>query len=199
MRLEIASKKAIKYACKNFHYSKSIPQNIISFSVFNSKDEWCGVIMYGMGGNTNLGLKYGLVQGELLELVRVALNGKQENTSKPVSISIKMIRKFLPTIKLLISYADMEQEHYGTIYQATNWIFESTHNTGDTFYHTKLKKRIHQRHISDKYSIDLVHSGIIKRIKQKPKHKYLFPLTDDLKIVCKKLSKPYPKKLAEIV
>ena len=37
MRLEIASNKAIKYACLNFHYSKSVPVNTFGYSVFNKK------------------------------------------------------------------------------------------------------------------------------------------------------------------
>ena len=34
MRLEKASYKAIKYACLNFHYAKSIPVNTFGYSVF---------------------------------------------------------------------------------------------------------------------------------------------------------------------
>ena len=40
MRLEIASKKAVQYACLNFHYSKVVPAQYLGYSVFNNNNEW---------------------------------------------------------------------------------------------------------------------------------------------------------------
>ena len=93
MKLELASYKAIKYACLNFHYAKSLPVNTIGFSVFNTKNEWCGVVLYGTGANNNIANTYQLKQGQVIELVRMALNGKQESTSKTLSISLKLVKK----------------------------------------------------------------------------------------------------------
>ena len=99
MRLEKASYKAVKYACIKFHYAKTVPVTNISYSVFNNNNEWCGVICYGGGANYNLGKKYGVVSGQFLELTRMALNGKQESTSKALSVSIKMIKKNKPLVQ----------------------------------------------------------------------------------------------------
>ena len=96
MRLEIASKKAIKYACLNFHYAKVVPVNTFGYSVFNNDNEWCGVILFGGGASANVGKPYKLNYGQYLELVRMALNGKQESTSKAMSIAIKLIKKKKP-------------------------------------------------------------------------------------------------------
>ena len=63
MKLEIASNKAIRCACINFHYAKAIPVNTVGFNVFNEKNEWCGVILYGSGANNNLPKPYGLEIG----------------------------------------------------------------------------------------------------------------------------------------
>jgi hypothetical protein len=93
MRLEIASHKAIKYACMNFHYAKSVPVNTFGYSVFNDNNEWCGVVLFGSGANNNLPKPYGLKSGQAMELVRMALNGKQESTSKAMSISLKLLVK----------------------------------------------------------------------------------------------------------
>ena len=49
MRLERASTKAVKFACVYFHYAKVVPVVGIAFSVFNDKNEWCGVITFGYG------------------------------------------------------------------------------------------------------------------------------------------------------
>ena len=54
MILKKASHKAIKYSCLKFHYAKSVPVNVMGFSVFNKKNEWCGCIVYGLGANNNI-------------------------------------------------------------------------------------------------------------------------------------------------
>ena len=130
MRLEKASEKAIVFACKNFHYSKSKPQSLMAFSVFNDSNEWCGVIVYSLGANKYLGSPYGLKNGSAIELVRVALNGKQEQTTKAVSLSLKLIKKFAPLVRMVISYADKDQNHTGIIYQASNWYYTGLLNDG---------------------------------------------------------------------
>ena len=109
MRLEIASRKAVKYACENFHYSKIAAPRAYDFplSVFNDKNEWCGCICYGRGANNNLLSPYGLKQGQGAELIRVALNGKQENVSKCLAISIKIFKKKNPLAQLIVSYAEL--------------------------------------------------------------------------------------------
>ena len=71
-----------------------------------------------------------MANGEVLELVRVALNGKQPCTSECVAASLKQIHKDAPQVKLVVSYADMDQEHIGTIYQATNWLYLGNMNVG---------------------------------------------------------------------
>jgi hypothetical protein len=136
-----------------------------------------------------MGKPYGLTHGQYLELVRVALNGKQSSTSKAVAIAIRLVRKKCPMVRLLISYADKGQEHFGTIYQATNWIFvEETESSGtDIFY-------------KGKWGHDRVPNTLPKEIRDKlpkrkrpGKRKYLFPLTKEMSILCEKRRKPYPK------
>jgi hypothetical protein len=141
MKLELASSKAIKYACVKFHYAKVVPLVRLAYSVFNDKGEWCGVITFGGGASANMGKPYKLNQGQYLELTRMALNGKQESTSKAMSIAIKLIKKNNPQIQLLISYADKGQNHFGTIYQATNWYFvdENESSGKDYFYNGKWR------------------------------------------------------------
>jgi hypothetical protein len=205
MRLEKASTKAIKYACLNFHYAKSVPVNTFGYSVFNNKNEWCGVVLYGTGANNNLATQYNLNQGNVLELVRMALNGKQESTSKALAISLKLIKNAIPLCKLIISYADKDQNHNGIIYQATNWYYVGTSmiNKKDASYIID-GKRIHGKTISDKCK----RYGLIKNVENakkvykakeiieyvtKGKIKYIYPLDKSLIPLCKSLSKEYPK------
>jgi len=148
MKLEKASKEAIKYACLKFHYAKSIPVNTFRYSVFNDKNEWCGVILFGTGANRHLATQFGYSQGQVIELVRVALNGKQDNVSKPLSVALKLIKKDCPLVKKIISYADKDQGHKGTIYKATNWKVEYV-TKGERYFIVKGKKT-HPRSIYGK-------------------------------------------------
>jgi hypothetical protein len=179
----------------NFHYAKIQPAHAFGFSVFNDKDEWCGVITYGGGAGAFMGSPYGLQFGQYLELNRMALNGKQESTSKAMSISIKLIKKMNPTVKLLISYADKGQNHSGIIYQATNWYFveESESSGEEVFYKGKW---VHNRTPSEKLSKN--DYRLLKKRKKAGKYKYLYPLTKEMKELCEKLKKPYPKSVKSI-
>jgi hypothetical protein len=195
MILKKASYKAIKYSCLKFHYAKSIPVAPFGYSVFNKKNEWCGCIVYGLGATNNLGKSFNLSQGKCLELTRMALNGKQESTSKALAISIKLIAKHKPLVKLLVSYADTEQKHIGIIYQATNWIFTEISNDTNLIIN---EKRMHRRSVGAKYGtssvLKLKKKGIkAKVVYTKDKYKYLYPLTKDMRIMCNKIKKEYIK------
>jgi len=204
MKLVKASYKAIKYACLNFHYAKTVPRNGIGYSVFNDKNEWCGVIVYGYGANHHIGNQYNLKQGEVVELTRVALNGKQETTSKALAMSLKLIKKDIPLCKLVVSYADLDQNHIGTIYQATNWYFVGISNENKNSGFLINGKKVHRRTVVGKckrrgfpttienikkiYKTDDVEAYITKG-----KVKYLYPLCNDTRQLCEKLKQDYIK------
>ena len=191
MRLEIASHKAIKYACLNFHYAKVVPLTSIGFNVYNNNNEWCGCITFGGGASYKLGSSYGLVAGQFLELTRMALNGKQESTSKAMAIAIKLIKKKKPLVKLLFSYADKGQNHIGTIYQATNWYFinESESSGNEVFYKGKW---VHDRGPN---TLPKEQRMKLEYRKKSGKYKYVYPLSNKLKKICKEQKKIYPKKI----
>lgn len=204
MRLEIASYKAIKYACMNFHYAKSVPVNTFGYSVFNDKKEWCGVVLYGTGATPNIGSQYNLKQGQIVELVRMALNGKQNSTSKAMAISLKLLNKKLPLCKLVVSYADIDQNHLGVIYQATNWYYVGDCNQNTRTGFIINGKKIHNKtlhgmgktqSLAGAKTIDSNATEFIS----KGKRKYIYPIDKSLIPLCKSLSKPYPKKQAQEV
>jgi len=193
MILKKASHKAIKYACLKFHYAKTVPFMRVGFSVFNKRGEWCGVITYG-GGAGPLGKPYGLNNGQYLELTRMALNGKQESTSKAMAISIKLIRKYAPTVQMLISYADKAQGHLGIIYQATNWKYvENIKSSGEEYFYKG--KWLHARSASN---LDKNLKNSLKKRKKSGKFKYLYPLNNKMIEHCKKISLDYPKNAIEV-
>jgi hypothetical protein len=199
MRLEKASGKAIKYACLNFHYSKAIPYASTGYSIFNEKNEWCGVVIFNRG-NINAGKTYNCKIGEISELIRVALNGKQGQTSKAVSLAIKLFKKDNPLCKLLISYADTGQDHKGIIYQAMNWYYEGEIKPTRPKFKDKNGKIIHSRVAAKLKTSKKIenYDDIYIRIANTNKHRYTYPLDKSLIPLCKSLSKPYPKQAVEV-
>ena len=192
MRLEIASNKAIKYACMNFHYAKAVPTYSIGYSVFENNN-WCGVVLFGGGASVNMPTKFNLRNGQYLELNRMALNGKQSSTSKVLSIAIKLIKKECPTVRMLFSYADKGQKHAGIIYQATNWYYiENIESSGTEYLLNGIWK-----HDRGRYNWGVDFKKLPKR-KKAGKHKYIYPLDKTLIPLCKSLSKPYPKQAVEV-
>ena len=67
-----------------------------------------------------------LTTKSILELTRLFIHdGYGKNIeSYVISQSFKWLKKNAPNIKVLISYADPEQNHAGGIYQATNWLYQ---------------------------------------------------------------------------
>lgn len=179
----------------NFHYAKAVPYASFGYSVFNEKNEWCGVVLFSRGAR-NGGKPYKLVIGEFSELIRVALNGKQGITTKVVSLAIKLFKKDNPLCKILISYADIGQNHKGVIYQAMNWFYEGEIEPTRPFFMDENGKLIHSRtaaKMKSKGKIKHYDDGL-KRILNTNKHRYIYPLDKSLIPLCKQISKPYPKK-----
>jgi len=116
-----------------------------------------------------------------------------------------LFKKINPLCKLLVSYADSDQNHTGTIYKAMNWYFISSHKTGDKFIDPKTGKDIHSRsHSPTGFKKQfgerkkVLNTNNLVRIKTGVKHKYIYPLDKSLIPLCKSLSKPYPKNAQEV-
>lgn len=200
MRIANASPEAIRYACKNFHYSRTVPVVTYGYSVYNNADEWCGVVCFGCGATPNIGRAYGLWQGEVVELVRVALNGKQTATSQCVGAALRELHHQAPIVRLVVSYADADQGHIGTIYQATNWIYEGLKNQGDRAAFIIHGQRVHPKTVYSRgwrQSLPWLRANIdpeASLVRTKGKHKYLYCFDRKMKKNLLKIAKSYPKK-----
>lgn len=149
--------------------------------------------LFRRGANNNLAKSFGYVFGEVLELERVALNGKQEYTSQAVAMALKKLHEENPLVKIVVSYADHRQHHIGTIYQATNWIYLGKSITSDTQYYYK-GKWTHERTINAKPKEirDKLKATLPKR-ENSNKFKYVFVFDKRLRKKYLKLALPYPK------
>ena len=150
------------------------------------------VVLYlGGGANNNLAKSFQLNNGEVLELERVALNGKQEWTSQAVAMCLKQLHKDNPLVRIVVSYSDHRQKHIGTIYQATNWIYLGLSITSDTqyFYNGKWT---HERTINAQRNRSELKKKLPKR-ENSNKFKYIYCFDKKLRKKYLRQAKPYPK------
>lgn len=199
MKITLATPQAIRYACKNFHYSGSVPSVQYGFNIYNSAGEWCGVICFGGGATPRIGMPFNLCQGEILELVRVALNGKQETTSQSVAAAMRELHRRNPLVKMLVSYASRDENHKGIIYQATNWIYLGEVPGTATNSIIINGKNTHKRTIGARYgtsSLDWLRNNIDDKAeiyKSKGRYKYIYCYDKKLRKKWQKSALPYPK------
>lgn len=204
IELRKATHEAIKYSCLHFHYSKSVPSVSYGWNVYQD-GEWCGTILFGFGATPNIAKPFGLVQGEVLELVRVALNGKQNTTSECVAPPLRTLHREAPQIKIVVSFADADQNHFGTIYQATNWIYLGKNGEGDRSAFIIHGKKIHPRTIGSSggvQSLQWIHDNLdpnASEFRTKGKNKYIFVYNKQLRKQWQTKAKPYPKKTETMV
>lgn len=200
LRLDWCSHSAAKFAVKNWHYSKTMPVGkLVKIGIWEDS-QFIGCVLFGMGACPVLSAPYKLKNTEACELVRVALKKHKTSVSRIVSISLKMLKKHCPGLKVIVSYADQNQGHAGAIYQAGNWFYEGQFAVRKTMM---VKGEIvHSRTVGGRYgthSIDWLRKNIDRKaayIDDLPKHKYFYPLDKEMKEQIKHLSKPYPKKPA---
>ena len=181
----------------NWHYSETMPSGkLIKIGVWEDEN-FIGTVIYSRGGAPNIAEPYGMDQTEVCELTRVALNDHNAPVTQILSISRKLLTSKCPGLRLVVSYADPEQDHEGTIYQADNWHYERQLDGRD---YIKINgKTWHPRSLNAKYgtsSISKLKSEFgpdsVERVPVDGKHKYLYPLDDDLRPKVKDMAQPYP-------
>lgn len=194
--MDWATFEACKYATKNWHYSKCMPTGkIVKIGAWEN-DKFIGCVLYSYGANNNAAKSFKLKQNECCELTRVALNKHKTSVSRILSISLKMLKKQCPGLKIVFSYADKsDQGHAGTIYQANGWAYLGERKTSDKgAYYVINGKQIHGRSARAKYGSEKNFPKGWTHVPSKTKHLYVKSLTDEIVFV----SKPYPKRASSV-
>ena len=204
LRLDFCSHQAAKHAVFRWHYSRTMPAaKLVRIGVWED-GRFVGAILYGSGANRHLARPFGLKPTEACELVRVALaSGRQHPTSKCLAISLKILKRHCPGLRLVVSYADTKEGHMGTIYQATNWIFLEAANQP----YLKVRGKVeHPRSLYDRYgrqgqSLPWLRSNVDPnacRVPMPDKLKYAMPLDRRARAQLEAIAKPYPKKNSSV-
>lgn len=179
------------------HYAKRMPSITIAFGILKIKnDELVGICTFGIPPNYELNE---IVEGyQSIELNRLCIDSnllEKNILSFFVSSCLKMIDGPI----VLISYADIDMNHVGYIYQATNWIY-----TGMSSHDTEWIKdgRIfHRKSIYNTYKVssgNAIRALGFEEIKKGRKHRYLYFIgskkeVKDMKSKLKWPILPYPK------
>jgi len=204
LKLDFCSHQAAKYSVMRWHYSRQMPKcKLVKIGVWE-QGRFCGCVIFGLGANRHLASPFGLKSTEVAELVRVALaSGRHHPTSKCVAISLRLLRRQSPGLKLVVSYADAGQGHVGTIYQAGGWLYLG--NSEQSYIRVRGKIE-HPRTLYDRFgrngqSIPWLRQHVdsrAERVPMAPKLKYVMPLDPAVRRNLDGKTLPYPKNAAEV-
>jgi len=197
--------EAAKYAVMNWHYSQAMPSGkLIKHGVWED-DTFIGVVLYGRGANRDLLKPYGLDATQGCELVRIALTEHTATVTSIVSASMKDLKKQSPRLRVIVSFADLQQGHHGGIYQAGNWIYTGKSIAADEYIingtrvHGRSARAMRQAKqggaIKGESTLDWLHKYVdanATRIQGSRKHRYVYPLDKQMRRKIEKLRQPYP-------
>lgn len=191
LKLDCCSHKAAKFACERWHYSGSLPTSKTAKVGVWENGRFIGAVVFGVGATSALVKKYGLRMEQGCELVRVALTSHQSSVSRIVAVALRMLRTAYRGLRLVVSFADPEQGHYGGIYQAGGWLFTGRSAASDEYIYKG--KRWQGRSFRNSHK-GMENHPDVQKVKGSSKHRYLMPLDPEMRERIKHLAKPYPKR-----
>lgn len=182
------------------HYTHKWSLCQVAYGVFYKSDEQhthfdspndklIGVVVYGqpVGRSAAASLSTDLSIDNVFELVRLFIHdGYGRNIeSYCISQSFKLLNRDFPRVKAVISYADGEQGHNGTIYQATGFLYQGNSslalmpNYGISLDGPPDYNWMHSRSVTSKWgshNVDFLKTAIGRsfwRKKESAKHRYI--------------------------
>ena len=209
----IAKKMVIKHHYSHLWTKCSVALGLFyktgkEHSFFDEEEEkLIGVIVYGdpIGRHSGGSISELLDRTEVYELVRLYIHDGYGSNIESwfISQSFKWLKENTD-IKALISYADPKEGHAGTIYQATNWLYQGNSIRPNDLYSFRLEADgpwIHGRTLANTYK-----TNDVEKLKKKIghtfwyrveplKHRYVYLLKNKRKLIkyLKHPIKPYPK------
>jgi hypothetical protein len=222
LSIRLVSKDIAKDIIVNNHYSgiwTKVSYAIGLFYISNDEhkffggvnEQLIGVACYGdpIGRHSGASISETLDRTEVLELTRLfVFDGYGSNIeSWFVGQTFNWLRENAPHIKALVSYSDPKVGHLGTVYQATNWVYQGNKirpNDSWSFKWSEIDEWHHSRTSYVKYGTNdpkIIQTMVTSPfwIKKEPrKHRYVYILLHgkEKKKLFKSLkypSLPYPK------
>ncbi len=92
LKIDWATHDAAKYACVNWHYSKSVPvPPLVKVGVWEF-GKFIGCLIFSRGASSNLLKPYGLRSDQGCELTRVAMTKHKTPVSRIMAIAFKFLK-----------------------------------------------------------------------------------------------------------
>lgn len=182
----VSTRKEVKDFIEKHHYSRSI-NGISSTFCFSLKDgeNIVGAMIFGNLAMANQWKKYGEKRDDVLELRRLVLidNTPKNSESFFISRALKYLIKNT-SVKTIVSYADVNYGHVGTVYKASNFTFKGKTSPGRVINWNG--KRYHDKSIRNSYKGEIkpfslkikqaLENGEAYYEKQLPKNIYVYDL-----------------------
>ena len=220
-------RKVAKDMVVKYHYSKQWTKCSVALGLYYTtgnehqffdepEEKLIGTICYGdpIGRHSGASVSAAIPRENVYELVRLFVHDGYGNNIESYLIGegFRWLKKNRSDIKALISYSDPQQGHVGTIYQATNWLYQGNRirpNDSWLFKWEEEGKWQHGRTIFPYYGtndIEKMKSLVEKDFwvkKELRKHRYIYLLgsKSEKRTALKNLKHPllpYPK-TADIV
>jgi hypothetical protein len=208
-----------------YHYSHKWSLCQVAYGIFyqsnetspffdNVSEKLIGCVVYGqpVGRSAAESISNLISIDEVFELTRLFIHdGYGKNIeSYSISESLRLVKKDFPHLKAIISYADGEQNHKGTIYQATNFYYQGNSSLalmpnfsislkGPPNYewiHSRTVSSIYGTHNVEEIKRQIGHTFWRKKESTKHRYVYLLGSKTDKKKILKNLKHPfldYPK------
>lgn len=123
-KVVLTTRNEIKDFVEKWHYSKSINgiHSNYCFKLTNPQGEIIGAAIYGTLAMHNQWKRFGKTADDVIELRRLCcIDETPKNTeSFFIGYTLRWLKKNT-NISTVVSYADAEYGHNGTIYKASNW------------------------------------------------------------------------------
>jgi len=191
--------------CNEYHYAGRTPSIVVSLGMYVD-DIMAGVITYGIPPVPNVqracGEEY---RKNALELNRLFIFDwcGRNSESWLIGQSFRYLEENKPNYFILVSYSDTTQNHMGTIYQATNWLYTGFQKGRRVGYLVQGKER-HNKYFNNTIGSNsptkvIKHYPGAEILYQKGKHRYVYFLGNRRqRRKMRKLLKwpvlPYPKR-----
>jgi len=227
INIKSINKNIAKILIEKNHYTHKWSLCTVAYGVYHKEyiestffggynEKLIGVLIYGnaVGRNASTSISPLLTNNNVLELTRLWISdGYGKNIeSYCIAESFRLLNIEYPHIKCILSYADSEVGHKGTIYQATGFLYQGDNyvdialmpNYSVSLYGPPNYEWIHSRSVYARWkthSVDKLKEHIGRtfwRKRESGKHRYIKFISN--KIENKKLAKslkhkvlPYPK------
>lgn len=162
-RIEPCSWSSIEPLLKTYHYLHRMPSGVMQCFILLDKD---GLTPLGGAVFSNGRIQY---ENKYLDFSRLWVDDScpRNTESAFVSYCMKYLNKKYPTYQGVVTWADPQAGHNGTLYRACNFAFDGFSRPTKRYVNQKTKKVVYQRSY-------IKQEGFEEKSDDKPKSRFIY-------------------------